>query len=163
MGLDMYLSKRKKGVKIDKNESYESWKSRRIGYWRKANQIHKWFVDTVQDGNDDCGEYVVTRDNLMQLRDICYRIIAETKLVDTGRTEQLWDVDLHKEVEKPVMVIDDDKLCEELLPTQDGFFFGSCEYDEWYFRDVLDTYTQLTKVLVETDFDEDEIYYSSSW
>ena len=25
-----------------------------VGYWRKANAIHKWFVDNVQDGNDDC-------------------------------------------------------------------------------------------------------------
>ena len=24
-------------------------------YWRKANQIHAWFVDNVQQGNDDCG------------------------------------------------------------------------------------------------------------
>lgn len=28
------------------------WKE--IGYWRKANHIHKWFVDCVQDGEDDC-------------------------------------------------------------------------------------------------------------
>lgn len=24
-----------------------------IGYWRKANHIHKWFVDKVQGGDDD--------------------------------------------------------------------------------------------------------------
>ena len=23
-------------------------------YWRKANAIHKWFVDNVQDGEDNC-------------------------------------------------------------------------------------------------------------
>ena len=26
----------------------------RVGYWRKANQIHNWFVNRVQDGIDDC-------------------------------------------------------------------------------------------------------------
>ena len=31
----------------------------RVAYWRKANAIHKWFVDHVQDGVDDCGEYYV--------------------------------------------------------------------------------------------------------
>ena len=25
-----------------------------VGYWRKANQIHNWFVENVQDGEDDC-------------------------------------------------------------------------------------------------------------
>lgn len=25
-----------------------------VGYWRKANAIHGWFVDNVQKGNDDC-------------------------------------------------------------------------------------------------------------
>ena len=27
-----------------------------LGYWRKANHIHKWFVDHVQDGDDDYQE-----------------------------------------------------------------------------------------------------------
>lgn len=25
-----------------------------IAYWRKANAIHRWFVDNVQNGTDDC-------------------------------------------------------------------------------------------------------------
>lgn len=40
-------------------------------YWRKANQIHKWFVDNVQSGNDNCGEYYVSQDKLKELRDLC--------------------------------------------------------------------------------------------
>ena len=24
-------------------------------YWRKANQIHNWFVTNIQGGNDNCG------------------------------------------------------------------------------------------------------------
>ena len=31
------------------------------GYWRKASAIHKWFVDNCQEGDDDCGTYLVDR------------------------------------------------------------------------------------------------------
>lgn len=41
------------------------------GYWRKANQIHNWFVQNVQRGQDDCGEYYVSKDKLEQLRELC--------------------------------------------------------------------------------------------
>ena len=36
-------------------------------YWCKSNQIHKWFVDNVQDGNDNCGEYYVSLDDIEKL------------------------------------------------------------------------------------------------
>ena len=39
-------------------------------YWRKSNQIHKWFVDNVQKGVDDCGNYYVGREELQALRDL---------------------------------------------------------------------------------------------
>lgn len=47
-----------------------------VGYWRKANQIHGWFVDNVQDGEDDCDEYPVSRETLQNLRDLCKQAIA---------------------------------------------------------------------------------------
>ena len=40
-------------------------------YWRKANQIHKWFVDNVQNGEDDCGDYYVSHEKLKELRETC--------------------------------------------------------------------------------------------
>ncbi len=42
-----------------------------IGYWRKANAIHNWFVNNVQDGVDDCGEYNVSREQLSLLKELC--------------------------------------------------------------------------------------------
>ena len=27
-----------------------------VGYWRKANHIHRWFVENVQGGEDECQE-----------------------------------------------------------------------------------------------------------
>ncbi len=34
------------------------------GYWRKANGIHAWFVQNVQEGEDDCKEYYVSQSKL---------------------------------------------------------------------------------------------------
>ena len=64
MGLDMYLNARRyfSGQSEDNALAEEvskivgSPKARvnyvtlEAGYWRKANQIHNWFVENVQDG-----------------------------------------------------------------------------------------------------------------
>lgn len=44
-------------------------------YWRKSNQIHKWFVDNVQNGEDDCGDYYVSVEKLKELRELCRQAI----------------------------------------------------------------------------------------
>lgn len=46
------------------------------GYWRKANAIHKWFVDNVQSGTDDCGSYDVLPEQLAELAQLCKRRLA---------------------------------------------------------------------------------------
>src|SRR5579862_181220 len=47
-----------------------------VMYWRKANHIHKWFVDNVQDGKDDCNGYDVSQDQLAELLQVCEKVIA---------------------------------------------------------------------------------------
>jgi hypothetical protein len=109
MGLDMYLY----GVKqeFEKHDynigGYKE--STEIGYWRKANQIHAWFVEYIQDGIDNCASYCVGREDLQALLDRCEDVLL-----------------------KP-------DRAEELLPTQSGCFFGGTEYDEFYFQDIKDT------------------------
>lgn len=93
----------------------------KVGYWRKANQIHQWFVDNVQSGEDNCAEYYVDRAKLIELRDLC-----KLALKDKGKAE-------------------------ELLPTQSGFFFGSTQIDEWYFQDVNATIEIINKCLEMDD------------
>ena len=60
MGLDMYLS----GKNSDGSTT-------EVAYWRKANAIHRWFVNNVQDGIDECQETIVTRNQLFTLLQIC--------------------------------------------------------------------------------------------
>ena len=49
---------------------------------------------------------------------------------------------------------------EELLPTQEGFFFGGTDYDESYIEDLKDTIKQLEPLLEDKD---GEYEYCSSW
>ena len=103
----------------------------RIGIWRKANAIHLWFVENVQGGEDDCRPYYTSIDDLKKLRDEVSRVLA------------------------------DRSLARELLPTQGGFFFGSLEYDQYYFDDL-----KLTQEICDLAINEDtdgEYYYEASW
>ena len=46
-------------------------------YWRKANQIHAWFVDNVQGGNDNCGEYYVSHEKLTELLNLVNEALSK--------------------------------------------------------------------------------------
>lgn len=48
------------------------------------------------------------------------------------------------------------------MPTQDGFFFGSTEVDEWYFEDAKETAERLKAILAQ-DNKRVDFYYRSSW
>lgn len=154
MGLDMYLTKRisiyamyefekidgtifitKDGNPIPINFRKVSSIHEQAAYWRKANAIHKWFVDHVQDGVDDCGEYSVTLDQLRELVKTCKIVLK----------------DMNKAM--------------ELLPPQSGFFFGSTDVDEWYKEDLKLTVKQLEPLLKEKFPEGVYVYYSyqSSW
>ena len=136
-----------------------------VGYWRKCNAIHNWFVENVQDGIDDCDyHHEVTEDKLEDLLKTCYAVLDSIELVDgklncgrqykDGEWETVW---------RDGKVIEDYSVSEELLPTTCGFFFGGTDYNEWYVDAIKDTIEIVEKVLETTDFDKEMIYYRSSW
>jgi hypothetical protein len=92
-----------------------------VGSWRKANAIHRWFVEGVGGGIDECQSIPVTADELEELLRRVEAVLA------------------HPE------------LAERILPTQEGFFFGSIDYDEGYFDDLRETVTLLTWALADAD------------
>ena len=55
--------------------------------------------------------------------------------------------DVEDIISKCEEVLKDNKKAYELLPTQDGFFFGSTDYNEWYFNDVKDCLKQMKQYL----------------
>ena len=140
MGLDMYLTKRTYVQNWDymkeSEKNYVSIKgadeghikgervqyiTEQLCYWRKANQIHNWFVKNVQGGEDDCGKYIVSLPELKQLMDVCYEVMT------------------------------DNSTAKELLPTAEGFFFGGGGYDEFYYTQVTNTYKILKELVEELE------------
>lgn len=193
MGLDMYLERiNRKAIKYDNMDFYipneeknntalyqeikpflvdrgsESYQykslSEEIGYWRKANHIHNWFVEYIQNGNDDCSIYEVTKEQLVELREVCKDVLSASKLVDGkiyGGTSWTKD-DGEKVLWEDGKIIEDSTVAEELLPRADGFFFGSQYYDEHYYYLLEDTVNFIDEAL-KTNFETHAIRYSSSW
>jgi len=161
MGLDMYLSARKYISRIDfrtaeaREETPEfreivkvtgmtgleepegfsgAYVEIPVMYWRKTNAIHNWFVRELADGVDDCRPLELTVERLGELVKLC---------------EQ---------------VIDDNSKAEELLPTGSGFFFGSTEYDEYYFGDIAHTADRLRFIVQQAEAKGiDWLVYQASW
>jgi hypothetical protein len=132
-----------------------------VAYWRKANAIHRWFVENVQDDKDDCGTYSVTRDQLSQLRDDCRAVLAASTLIDGKITNgHRYENGNMVPILEDGKTIKDASVAMELLPTQSGFFFGSTDYDKYYYDDLVYTREVLDKLLAEPG---DEFQYHSSW
>lgn len=104
-------------------------------YWRKANAIHWWFVDNIQDGVDNCAEYYVDIKYLTELRDLCKK------------------------------VLEDPEKAMELLPPKSGFFFGSTDIDEFFIDDLTSTVERFDYLLELPEVKNHNIsfYYHSSW
>lgn len=185
MGLDIYLTAkrsfydrpyykeevRKKCKKI-REIIPEIWKSGNLnkieiafeaGYWRKANHIHSWFVENVQDGVDDCGKYWVSREKLEGLLALCKEVKEKSKMkkdmVSEGwmNSPETGIINVKSEGE----IIKNTQIAEKLLPTQSGFFFGSTGYDQYYIRMIERTIEIIEKCLnLPKGW---MFYYQSSW
>lgn len=105
-----------------------------VGYWRKANAIHGWFVKNCQGGKDECQVTDVSREDLTRLLNDCKQQL-ELKGKKTG----------------------------DVLPPVSGFFFGSTEKDEGYWQDITDTITIIEKVLTNPALTNWELQYQASW
>jgi hypothetical protein len=146
MGLDMYLNAKKYLSEYDDAVAEKRVAvceifggldvkeiSVRAMYWRKANAIHNWFVENVQDGEDNCAPYHVSRENIEQL-------INDIATVLENRGE-----------------------AEEILPTGAGFFFGSTDYDDYYFEELERTKNELTALINNPLLKGFEFEYQASW
>lgn len=119
-----------------------------IAYWRKANEIHRWFVENVQSGNDDCGTYEVSVEQLGELRDAVDKVLNSTRLVKGQvKNGSMYVGDRFVDCLQDGLVLEDPTVAKKLLPTQGGFFFGGTDYDQWYWEDLQYTKDVLDRIL----------------
>ena len=116
-----------------------------VGYWRKANAIHSWFLencaakDPFDNPIDDCRPIEIPLEKLEELLNTC------------------------KEV------LEDHSLATRLLPTEDGFFFGSTEYDKYYFDNIemtiniIEPVIDFMKHMSEIKDYTWDVIYEASW
>ena len=127
-----------------------------VGYWRKANHIHQWFVSNCQDGTDDCRSAYVESDQLKELKQLCQQVKDYLDTCEKEVDEKYPDYFVYK-VDKEVL--------EQALPTVEGFFFGGTEYDRWYYDSLQETID-----IIDNAFEGEESFgygvdfeYQSSW
>jgi hypothetical protein len=196
MGLDMFLSRSYSKYRKDDGTFSTNWDdakfdmygrsnrvtfSEMVGYWRKANHIHKWFVDNVQDGKDDCHEYCVSIEKLHELRDTCFDILSKLHgmeirvpkkdvndfkdanikfyggskiqriIIDVNNLETVKSLTGYHTLTKSQIMKCD---CRTKLPHQKGFFFGSYEYDGWYLISLVDTIEMLDELFQKHEWND---------
>lgn len=104
-----------------------------IGYWRKHNALHG-FMSTFTDHEIENLEHLpLTKDNLEEILELAEAIVRK------------------------------DLAPESAMPTTEGFFYGSYEYDEWYFHRMEDTIKIMKGALTDINFDEEEAIYQAWW
>jgi hypothetical protein len=152
MGLDMYLYRREYISGWDWNDNPKEMKLysdilEYTGAKRCAGSPHAqvevcvayWrkanavhkWFCDLDGGRDECQSIYVTKGNLIELRDLAKSVI-----------------------EQPAMAGD-------VLPTQQGFFFGSYDYDDWYMEDMKNTVEQIDNILAASNEYSDFIYRAS--
>lgn len=108
-------------------------------------------------------------DNYIVVEDVYFRkvnfiyaffksiLVDECCIVDKAKIQQL--IDVCKDVLKHK---GDEDYADEHLPTMGGFFFGSTNYDNWYWNDVKDCLKKMTK-LHKSLKDDDLVFWYFSW
>lgn len=141
-----------------------------VGYLRKANAIHKYIIDNFGGGVDECTPIELSHENIKELKQIVKRLIYECKLkkgkIANGysfiKNENGEFIKQYDFTNGYVMDKKSQSLCDELLPTCEGFFFGGTNYDEFYFDDLLLFYN-IASDLLKVDENKYYIYYLASW
>lgn len=111
-----------------------------VGYFRKANAIHKYMLDKsgFNEGVDFTNgmDLIICKSDILNLKEICLQLLG-----------------LHGKKFK--------EMAKELLPTAEGFFWGPTEYDKWY-REDLRNFVKMVNKLHLDDPDVD-IIYNADW
>ena len=181
---DLTHEQLKNGYIVDKvKDAYIVQGDYEVAYWRKANQIRQWFVNHIEEFNEDdnCEYYNVTKELLERLIIDCHCVLLSRKGVevddklkkkmDKVKTLSERGVGGEKDGAKETLEKMERKYGlsgvtvkpEEIMPTSSGFFFGSTDYDDWYYNTLENTIEMCQKVIDETNWDTEVVVYTESW
>lgn len=92
---------------------------KKIAYFRKVNFLVKFMEDYYDHIIENCEPIQIDEDCILELKWRCESVLKNRKLADS------------------------------LLPTVSGFFYGSTEYDDFYYSNVEQVLDSCKKILEE--------------
>jgi len=150
MGLDMYLYRETYYSKYGSSQEEVTVGgkilepsftiSKEDMYWRKAQPIHDWLVNYVQEGEDNCNKYDVSFSTLMQLKSICMITL------------------LLRSKKERVAYLDRRMPCHE----EGGWGSKDTDNFDWQLDNIRDTYNYLATIKQDTTGNS-WFAYRSSW
>lgn len=114
-------------------ETFADEISSQNSFWlgRKENHIHAWVEEQIGDEAPNCGFALVTREEFASLVETLARLMRSKSPEEA----------------------------KGALPTQDGFFFGSTEYDDDYFADIRAEHKVMSAALKGIEEDGGVVYW----
>lgn len=91
----------------------------------------------------------------------CVYRYFEGKLID--ETAWVTKEDCEDIINRCTAVLETPSLASELMPTRSGCFFGSTEYDRYYFSDLKDVRKQFKSFIKYFKTDDDLMFIHMSW
>ena len=177
MGLDIYFYRYKRNEYDQYKESLENWNNARPESTKVTNeQFSKLSAEEQTKVQDELNDWYKVRPDASKFgeKEIGYFRKVNFLIPFFGYSDNcedleipLEDIETLLEFCRKILKHKSKKLAEHYLPTTSGFFFGSTEYDEYYFDDVKEVREWCKAVLKECDKqdinDEEYIFLMNCW
>ena len=164
-----------------------------LAYWRKANCVHRWFLSNCKPLGRGSEEFRrVTKSDLVRFKSIIKNVLKYAFAIhhkeNDDNIDSKFDMPVYelnnigfKRINKNKIGVNlkakhidptafdlelSDEgidIAESLLPTEDGFFFGSTKYDSGYVSDLIDTYNIINNILDSDVFKYNIVFYYPWW
>ena len=133
--------------KICRSTYNESMEREEVAYFRKVNLLLPFF-----GYKENCTYLTITKDQVEDLIGTCSNVLDHF-----SKLYQYYDKKVIYNKEEWI------DYCQETLPNQDGFFFGSYEYDEWYLDKVEHVKKLFEEVIENVDWERQDLTMYCWW
>ena len=168
MGLDQGIILKKKGRGRKKKTPDD------VVFFRKCNQLHGWMIRNCVSkyyediSNWDGSPIEITTDDINNLLSDVKKVIKKSKLrpgiIRNGfRVKEVYGSPVkvyNHEFGKKILF---KRTAKKLLPTYEGPFFGSYDYDEFYYEQLIEIEEELDNLLHREDLANFKLYYWAWW
>ena len=132
--------------------------------WKNASHIHGWFVDNVQNGQDDKEWHLLSCRDIEKLLEVCEKVLNGSHLVREPAFKASGWKPIRQRMDTrgvPPMVMKNVSIAHKLLPLRLGRWDGPTDYGKQYLADVETIRDWAESTLMKEDRGElkGELYY----